>query len=699
MKIQKGMVKYKDRNDIICIYGVTDAGKTYYFLNNDGKSFANGNYVASTELVEAIDPMYKASKVGVIDSEGNEVIPCENKGVKPITDDVILVEKAVPTTESVLQAIERRSDSLYAAQLVSTPAQIKDSIYREMGNDGRFLFNDQFAEATVYDINGNNLVNGDVYSFIAMNNDHLYLSKNVPESPVVHFVLGENKIEEAAVTETAQEETVQAPAPEPPVEVNEEKEQIDVNDVNVPMDVVENALEGQASEPEHNVIQDNFDVDKHTPLENVNEGLELPSTDDFMAATNVGIPVVHEDEAPVAETTEETPTQEVTNVQPAEEVTEEQPVQEETVAEEVPTEEMVADAVVPSAEEAMAATEVDAAVEDVVPNIDYVEEQVNAETTVSEDEMVAETEGAVEDTVTEEALVEETPEAVVESEDTVEVTDEVVTPEEVATEEAPVEEVFEEFVDVTDQVVEETAPEEFVTEETAPEEFVAEETEEVTLDIGETDNEETVEDTIEEPMEEASVEEEKEAPLAEEDIQNLLDETSMDLFGGAPLQIDSIVNGTGTDELDNYTFTIPETSNSDNLFDDVAKSMADLIRQVREQRATIANYEEIIDGLNADKAELQGKVTAVEHHNVELSDRSRTLENAVIKLKTRIEMLASKIHEKDEVIDRQSKELKDLREQSAGKAQLLSLLRDAQALVNDTNAVDDVEDYSYIKAA
>lgn len=658
MKIQKGMVKYKDRNDIICIYGVTDAGKTYYFLNNDGKSFANGNYVASTELVEAIDPMYKASKVGVIDSEGKEVIPCANKGVKPITDDVILVEKAVPTTESVLQAIERRSDSLYAAQLVSTPAQIKDSIYREMGNDGRFLFNDQFAEATVYDINGNNLVNGEVYSFIAMNNDHLYLSKNVPESPVVHFALGENKVEE--VVEAVQEDAIQAPAPEPLVEATEVKEKIDVNDVSVPMDVVENALEGQATETEHNVIQDNFDVDTHTPLENVNEGLELPSTDDFMAATNVGIPVVHEDEASVAETTEETPTQEVTDEQTAEEVTEEQPVQEETVVEEVPTEEMVAEAVVPSVEEAMAATEVEVAVEDVVPNIDDVEEQVNAETTVSEDEMVVETEDAVEDAVTEEVHVEETPEDVVESEDTVEVTDEVFTPEEVATEEAPVEEIFEEFVDVTDQ---------------------------------------GVEDTVEEPMEEASVEEEKEAPLAEEDIQTLLDETSMDLFGGAPLQIDSIVNGTGTDELDNYTFTIPETSNSDNLFDDVAKSMADLIRQVREQRATIANYEEIIDGLNADKAELQGKVTAVEHHNVELSDRSRTLENAVIKLKTRIEMLASKIHEKDEVIDSQSKELKDLREQSAGKAQLLSLLRDAQALVNDTNAVDDVEDYSYIKAA
>ena len=681
MKIQKGMVKYKDRNDIICIYGVTDEGKTYYFLNNDGKSFVNGNYVVSTELVEAIDPMYKASKVGVIDSEGREVIPCENKGVKPITDDVILVEKAVPTTESVLQAIERRSDSLYAAQLVSTPAQIKDSIYREMGNDGRFLFNDQFAEATVYDINGNNLVNGEVYSFIAVNNDRLYLSKNVPESPVVHFALGENKVEEVVATEAVQQETVQAPVPEAPVVAPEEKEQIDVNDVSVPMDVVENALEGQATEAEHNVIQDNFDVDTHTPLENVNEGLELPSTDDFLAATNVGIPVVHEDDVPTADVTEETPVQEVTDEQSTQEATDVQPVQEEVVAEEN---------VVPSVDEALAATEVVDAVQDMVPNIDDVEEQVNAETTPVEETVVETTEEVVaaeetpaEEMPVDETVVEDAVEEVVEETPVEEVFDEVVV-EEAAAEETPVEEVFEEFVDVTDQVVEETAPEEEIVNE------------EVALDIGETNLDDTA---VEEVVEEAPVEEEKEAPLAEEDIQNLLDETSMDLFGGAPLQIDSIVNGNGNDELDNYTFTIPETSNSDNLFDDVAKSMADLIRQVREQRATIANYEEIIDGLNADKAELQGKVTAVEHHNVELSDRSRTLENAVVKLKTRIEMLASKLHEKDEVIERQTKELKDLREQSAGKAQLLSLLRDAQALVNDANVDDDVEDYSYIKAA
>jgi len=33
MKLQKGIVKYKDRDDIVCLYGVTDDGKQYYFLD------------------------------------------------------------------------------------------------------------------------------------------------------------------------------------------------------------------------------------------------------------------------------------------------------------------------------------------------------------------------------------------------------------------------------------------------------------------------------------------------------------------------------------------------------------------------------------------------------------------------------------------------------------------------------------------
>lgn len=624
MKIQKGMVKYKDRNDIICIYGVTDEGKTYYFLNNDGISFTNGNYVASTELVEAIDPMYKASKVGVINSEGKEVIPCENKGVKPITDEVILVEKAVPTTESVLQAIEHRSDSLHAAQLVSTPAQIKDSIYHEMGNDGRFLFNDQFAEATVYDINGNNLVNGEVYSFIAMNNDHLYLSKNVPESPVVRFALSEKKVEE---TVSAEKTEVEVPDSislvstsennEQPVQ-EEDKEKIDVNDVNVPMEVVESALEStQASETEYNVIQDNFDVDTHTPLENVNAGLDTPSTDDIMAATNLEIPIVHEDFAKADDAVREVAT--------------------EITAEETKTEETAPVYEVPSTDETENVSEKteDAALE-IVSNIDDVTEHV-------EEEMVA----PEADTEKNEEVVEETTNETVEEVPSVD--------------------------SAMEEVVEKTPVEE-----------------EVELHV-------TDDSVIDEEVVEETPVEDKEAPLDEKDIQTLLDETSMDLFGGSPLQVDSIASS--NDELDNYTFSIPETCSADSIYEDVAKTMSGLIKQVKDLRATNANYEEIIDGLNADKAELHGKVTALEHQNVELSDRNRALENGVIKLKTRIEMLASKVHEKDETINSLNGELTELRHQTAGKAKLFSLMRDAQALVEESNVEEDIDDYSYIKAA
>ena len=93
MKIQKGIVKYKDRNDIVCTYGVTADGKQYYFLDeNDEKKLANGGRIASTELVEAIDPMVKASHIGVVGADGHEIIPFVNKSIRPINDAILLVE-------------------------------------------------------------------------------------------------------------------------------------------------------------------------------------------------------------------------------------------------------------------------------------------------------------------------------------------------------------------------------------------------------------------------------------------------------------------------------------------------------------------------------------------------------------------------------------------------------------------------------
>ena len=223
MKIQKGIVKYKDRSDIVCTYGLTDDGQQYYFLDEtDTKKFSNGNRIATTALVEAIDPMVKAENVGVIDDNGAIVIPFENRSIRPVNDNVIVVEKANPTSQNVLDALQLRNDPNSAAKLVSTPATIKDKINAQMGVEGKYLFNDQFSEATVCDINGTNLVGGESYSFISTANDKLYLSKNTPESPVVEFSL-------------TTYEVLAAPT-----------NQIDVSTAVVDQQVVEDALNAQA---------------------------------------------------------------------------------------------------------------------------------------------------------------------------------------------------------------------------------------------------------------------------------------------------------------------------------------------------------------------------------------------------------------------------------------------------------------------
>ena len=171
MQVQKGLVKYKDRSDFLCTYGITEDGKTYYFL--DGQAIPNGNIVATTVLVEAIDPLAMASSIGLIDANGNVIIPFENKAIKTIANDLLLVEKATPVTESVIEAIELRSDPQSASRLVTTPAVIKENMNAKMGAEGRFVFNDQFSEATICDINGNNLVDGELYSFVGVAQDKL----------------------------------------------------------------------------------------------------------------------------------------------------------------------------------------------------------------------------------------------------------------------------------------------------------------------------------------------------------------------------------------------------------------------------------------------------------------------------------------------------------------------------------------------
>lgn len=278
MQVQKGQVKYKDRTDIICTYGVVDNGKQYYFL--DGEKLGKGRIVASTALVEAIDPMVSASNIGVIDSDGNVIIPFEYKAIKPVADKAMIVENVNPVTPSVIEAAGLRKDPLAATRLVTTPATIKEKVNAKMGPGGRFLFNDQFSEASVYDLDGKNLLDNKLYSFIGYNNGNLYLANNTPNTDVLTYSFDKNNDIDA---------------------VDTVEDTLDVKEMSVPTEVIDEALSDDSSEEknlhpvEFNNDKPNFDNSDFpdVPIEDVDDKEVV--TNDSVGTNDLSLPKVDND--------------------------------------------------------------------------------------------------------------------------------------------------------------------------------------------------------------------------------------------------------------------------------------------------------------------------------------------------------------------------------------------------------------------
>lgn len=278
MQVQKGQVKYKDRTDIICTYGVADNGKQYYFL--DGEKLGKGRIVASTALVEAIDPMVSASNIGVIDSDGNVIIPFEYKAIKPVADKAMIVENVNPVTPSVIEAAGLRKDPLAATRLVTTPATIKEKVNAKMGPGGRFLFNDQFSEASVYDLDGKNLLDNKLYSFIGYNNGNLYLANNTPNTDVLTYSFDKNNDIDA---------------------VDTVEDTLDVKEMSVPTEVIDEALSDDSSEEknlhpvEFNNDKPNFDNSDFpdVPIEDVDDKEVV--TNDSVGTNDFSLPKVDND--------------------------------------------------------------------------------------------------------------------------------------------------------------------------------------------------------------------------------------------------------------------------------------------------------------------------------------------------------------------------------------------------------------------
>lgn len=243
MQIQKGLVKYKDRNDIVCTYGITEEGSQYYFLDVD--KLPNGNIIASTALVEAIDSSVVPSALGVIDVDGKIVVPFANKMIKPINDNILLVERAQPMTESVLENIKLRTDPLSATKLVTIPSNIKDKLNKKMGVDGEFIFNDQFSEATICDMDGNNLVDNQYFSFIGMDKNTLYFSTNILDSSVVSYSIP---------TKDALDNKDYSKDVEKKVELIPDKKSLDINNIDVNKTAIDAAINKEMEQSPKNDI-------------------------------------------------------------------------------------------------------------------------------------------------------------------------------------------------------------------------------------------------------------------------------------------------------------------------------------------------------------------------------------------------------------------------------------------------------------
>ena len=758
MKIQVGQVKYKCRDDYRVVYGTTDAGKIYYFL--DDTALKNGNRIASTELVEAIDNTFKPSHIGIVDESGNEVIPFVNKTVKLISDGILLVEKVEPESDAVKQAISLRNDPTAATKLVSTPAAIKSKISAVMSNEGRYVFNDLFSEAYICDLNAKPLVDG-LYSFIAIDhiNNKIYLSKNNPDEPISEFSIMPTQVNNTSVSDN---------------------NTIDVTSVNVSSDAVENALgntQVNNTEEVQAVATDSIPI---APIVNENvatsDSVVNNTVEDTVSSAN-GL------DASTSQSNVYTPSPLATDevippVLPDDLIAETQDTNQ-VVQEEIVTDKaaLPVDAV-NDVENTI--TAISDSTEDVVSSNDeninsvdngssFFDSLSSLDTTPVSDEKSDEIESSESNEIVEE-----------ESENPVEENTEGVKDASLATEEVVNEGVSQEnngqeinsaLVDINEES--ENKEEISETEEVSDSDKVVDDSDsldsqdedEIKLNIGETvpieefegkKQEEKEEVTQSEPVDEVENSDEKEieeTPVAEAEYDEIVTddgaleevvaepveeidsgytykdlgrETESDIYKESnPSYSDSSirdyskevnkfdklidndysnygnlssVKADRIDTRDDY-FDIPpmaiQSERQDNIMEAVAKSMTELMRQNREQKVTIIQYHERLKRTESLKNSIAEKAKEQADLIKALSGKVRSLENTITKFETKSQLLESKVQDQDRIIAAQDRELKNLRPQVAGKEELAKLLKDARVLLNDSSENYEYEDSSY----
>lgn len=286
MEILKGKVQDPGFPDTEVTYLKTDDGKTYFFIENG--TLKNGNIISTPILKEGIGHAPYTS-LGLIDKDGNVLIPFENKNIKALSDDLLLVEKAKPTTQSVVDAASKQTDPLSAAELIQTSDTIKSQMKSVMGSNSSYVFDNQFSEAALFTASGVNLANN-YFSFIGLSNGAYYMSQNVVGSPISKYdpyANAANQAQEETNQVDSQESNNQT-AEQTPAEVPTQGETTNTNDPILPNINIGQTQEQQPSnnteQTENNQAEQTQQIEENTTVPDIEipaiAGMKVPTANE-----------------------------------------------------------------------------------------------------------------------------------------------------------------------------------------------------------------------------------------------------------------------------------------------------------------------------------------------------------------------------------------------------------------------------------
>lgn len=183
MEILKGMVREKGFEDKECTYMKTDDGKQFYFIENF--QLSNGNIIACSDLSQGVGNKPRET-LGVITPRGDIIIPFENKMIKPLENNLLLVERNTPITPNVADALAKKDDSQVATNYMNDANTIKSQLKSVMAGGEDYIFDNPFSEAALYTLEGVN-VGGNYFSFIGKTGNDYYLSTNIVGSSILKY--------------------------------------------------------------------------------------------------------------------------------------------------------------------------------------------------------------------------------------------------------------------------------------------------------------------------------------------------------------------------------------------------------------------------------------------------------------------------------------------------------------------------------